>query len=653
MTLLALLVVGVMASAGSAWGLARGGTAARVGAVGGVLALVAIAILALASPTPGTLTPDDSGAVAGTLWNGALVPGAYMRLVVVLWAATSVVVSGMAWLLRGITGLRGLLPASLAALVGAAVTLTAATPVLGVVAGGATGLASIPVVLATPRAAATGIAAREVRNAVGTSLVLVAVASVAPVLSRVVLADPESATLPGGSGAVAAVSFGLLAMAVILAARLGGIPYHVRVSAIADVAPSGALPLIVAWLPLPLAAATVGVSVGLLAPLAPPVGSAQAVIVAATLLATLAACLVAFVQDDLRHAVGYLTIADLGLVIVALAALDSNLWGPARTWLLTVAVTKTALASWATVVEDRFETRSVPDLRGWLRPSPVLGIALALTVLATYGLPGWAVMTARTDLTHGATGSPWGTMLLLASFMTLPAYLRWLWLGIGASSSHVDRSVPELSGSRIALLSARRIAIALPRRNRADTLPVEQETSDGVAAGRTEPSEGAGGKTVAAPGARAVKGKGGRAPKALPAVGEGDGGADSVLADVLPSSGASGRRRAASRRAAASTMATSSAPAATTRVALSSTTVGDQGAPDGAPPRELRSHRSPRPDAAPRVSAALARHRTGVLSGAVLALALLASLVAVGTFGVTAAAGEPTPAVAGVSTAGG
>ena len=631
MTYLALLLVGGAASAGSAWALGRGGAAARLGALGGVLALVAIAALAAATPTPDSLTPDSTGAVPGTLWSGALVPGAYLRLVIALWSTSSVVLAGVAWLLRGSAGLRALLPATLAALVGAAVTLGAASPALAIVAGGATGLASIPVVLATPGAAASGVATREVRNAVGTSLVLLAVAAVAPALARLILNDPTIAS--GGSGVAAAVSFGLLAMAVVVAARLGGIPYHVRISALTDIAPSGSLPLVVAWLPLPLAAAAVGVAVGVLAPLAPPVGPAQALIVAVTLLATLAACLAAFLQDDLRHAVGYLVIADLGLLLLALAALDPALWGAARTWLLTAAVTKTALAAWAAVAEDRFETRSVPELRGWLRPSPVLGLALVLIVLATYGLPGWAVMGARTDLTGHAAAGPWDSLLLLASFLTLPAYLRWLWVGYGPPTSHVERSAPELAALGLARLPARRLSITPPRRGRADdTLPVEQETSDagpgapgkpGPSARQSATGQGAPLDVVASPEARSTG----------PAAGRG--------------------RRAAGGRRAASAMAAPEAPEASGGPAL--TLWGEEPAVEGDAGAAPRSGGAPRPsrdgarqDAMTRTVEAVRRRRAGLLSGAVLALALLSALVASGSFGVASAAGEPTPGVAGI-----
>ncbi len=573
MTLGALLAIGALGSAGTAWSLGRGGTLARLGALGGVVAIVVLAALAAASPTPTALVPDASGAVPGTLWGGALVPGAYVRLVLGLWAAVSLLTAGVAWLLRGTAGLRPLLPATLAAMVGTAVALSASTLTLAVVASGATGLVSVPVALATSRPSAAGVAAREVRIALATAAVVLAVATVAPVAGRLALANPDAVSA-GESALASALGLGVLAIALMVAARVGMIPYHVRVSALADAVPPGAFGLAVAWLALPLVSAAVGVVATSVAPVAPQAGAAQTLVVAAVLLATLAAALVAFLQDDLRHAVGYLTIADLGLVVLAVAALDAPAWGMARTWLLTVAVTKSALAGWAAVTEDRFATRSVPELRGWLRPSPLLGLALALIAVATFGLPGWAVANARGDLAAVAAGSPWSALLLLASLLTLPTYVRWLALGAGAVTTHVDRSAPEFPGRvlaggpgedararRLQMLPAR-LRLAALGRGRASALAVEQEGSEAVASPSTAARE--------TPTARGQAGL-----------------------------------------------------AATGRDGL-----------------------------AARAAGVARRNRTGLLSGAVVALALLAVLVASGAFGLAAAAGEAVPAVVGIGLVG-
>lgn len=632
MSLLALLAIGALGALGSWRLLARGGTAARGGAVVGVGALVVMILLGATLTAADPATADETGIIPGTLWNGALAATAYLRLVVVLWAGCGVVLAGITALVRGVAGLRPILPATLAGLVGTAVALAATTPAIEVVAAGAVGLASVPVVLATGRLASVGVAAREVRIALATTAVVLAVAAVAPVLSRLVLANPDGPAAAPGSGAAVAVAFGTLAMALVIAARMGSIPYHVRVSALTDAAPVGSLPLVTAWLPLPLGVAAVGVASGVLAPLALPIGAAQSAVVAVALLMTLAAALVAYLQDDLRHAVGYLTVADLGFVGIAFAALDPEAWGPARAWLLIAAVTKTALGAWAMVVEARFETRSVPDLRGWIRPAPVLGVGLVVVVLATYGLPGWSVMHARLSLATLAAGAPWDALLIGASLLTLPAYARWLVLGIGRPTSHVDRVRPEYAGLRLGSLPARRVGVpGSLRRGRASsaTLQVEQEESPAQASPAPASETGPGAVAGASP---AVESETAPAGSGATADATPQGGAPETPAATL---GLRSRGMATATRPEIA----SSAPEAT----------GDAGAAEAAASpadrvaaRAGRRGRTARP-LGTAAADAIRRHRAGLLSSAVLVLALLASLVASGALDVAPASGEPAP----------
>ena len=93
--------------------------------------------------------------------------------------------------------------------------------------------------------------------------------------------------------------------------------------------------------------------------------------------------LAAFISDDIRHATGYLVIADGALVLLGFAALDPAAWGPTRVWLVALAASKTAVAAWSAVMEDRFGTRAIPDLRGWLRHSPILGAGLTVAAIAS------------------------------------------------------------------------------------------------------------------------------------------------------------------------------------------------------------------------------------------------------------------------------
>jgi len=454
MQLFLLLAVGAIGAAVSAWGLARDGRAARAGAIGGGIALLVLIALTftLGTPAPRTSGGDGSaGAIAGGLFDGRLVPTAYLRLTLGVWGLDAAVLTCLAWLLGGLPRLRGVLPGTLAAMTGGVVVLASADLAVGAAAATATGLAALMAVPPSRGRSAVAAAARELRLTLAVGAVLLAVVAVAPLIAALTLsaAHTTSGTVDGGAAAAttagASAMLGLAALAVTLGvgARLGAIPFHLRFSRLADAASPIDLPLLLAWLAVPVVVAGLAIVDGQIAPLALPLEGDRVVVIAVALVTMAGAALAAFAQDDLRHAAGYLVIADGGLVLLGFAALDPAAWGPARVWLVAMAASKTALIAWAAVAEDRFGTRSVPDLRGWLRRSPILAAGLMVTIVATYGIPGWVAFEARGTLARLAVDTPWDALLVLAGFLTLPTYLRLVALGAGAPTSKVDAAAPE------------------------------------------------------------------------------------------------------------------------------------------------------------------------------------------------------------------
>ena len=255
----------------------------------------------------------------------------------------------------------------------------------------------------------------------------------------------------------------IVAVGLAVAGRWGMLPFHVRVSRLTDLAPPETLPLLLAWIAVPLTVVAFAAVDRLIAPLALPLDGERARARALAVVTLVGGALAAWLHDDIRRVTGYLVVADSGLLLLAIAAMDPAAWGPGRAWVVALAASKTALAAWATVAEDRFETRSVPELRGWVRRSPLLGVALAITALATFGLPGWVAFEARGSLAALVADEPWSGLLLLAGFLTLPTYLRLLAVGAGRVTSRVDRIAPERMGRR---------------RRQAESLPVELEGPD-------------------------------------------------------------------------------------------------------------------------------------------------------------------------------
>jgi hypothetical protein len=371
-----------------------------------------------------------------------------------------------------------------------------------------------------------------------------------------------------------------------IAARLGAIPFHVRFSRLADAASPVDLPLLLAWLAVPVVVAGLAIVDGLVAPLALPLEGERAVVIAVAFVTLVGAALAAFAHDDLRHAAAYLVVADGGLVLLGFAALDPAAWGPARVWLVAMAASKTALIAWAAVAEDRFGTRSVPDLRGWLRRSPILAAGLVVTMIATFGIPGWVVFEARGALARMAVDAPWDALLVIAGFLTLPTYLRLLALGAGPVTSKVDGAAPE----RIVRRRGEGTSLL------AETLVVEMEGAPAVAVDGAP--QGAAGGAAGGAGVGAGEGAGEGASSGT------DGGG--AAAGAIAGRPVPGRRTLAG--------ATSSGVAAATRL-----------------------------------GAALRRDRTELLAAAVLSLAMLALLTSWGALDIAGAAAEPAPITSGAS----
>jgi NADH:ubiquinone oxidoreductase subunit 2 (subunit N) len=469
MELLLLLAIAAFGSTASGIGLSRGGRAGRTGAVLGSLSLLGVVAVSFALTAPRVGTVDIPPGVG--ILDGRLIPNDYMRLVMALWALDGGLVVVVAWLAGGLAGLRGLMPAVLASIAGGAVALAATNLVLGAAAAGATGFVALLVLLAFRDPGGIPAAARELRVTMLATVLLMTAIVVAPLAAGIAVgaATDDGGISAAGTGiesATALVGMIVLAVALAVGLRIGVLPFHLRIPQLTDVAPPIALPLLLAWIPLPLAVVGLAAVDLLVAPLPLPLGQEQVIIVAVVLVTLGGASLAAFLQDDIRHMTGYIVIADGAIVLLGLAALTPDAWGPARIWLVALAATKTGLATWAAVVESRFGSRHLPDLRGWIRRSPLLGAALLVVTVASFGLPGWAAFEARITLAQLSGGAPLDTILIVLGFLTLPTYLRLLAAGTGRPTSRVDRAAPE----------------RIVRRRRTETLPVETEGTTAVGA---------------------------------------------------------------------------------------------------------------------------------------------------------------------------
>jgi NADH:ubiquinone oxidoreductase subunit 2 (subunit N) len=268
--------------------------------------------------------------------------------------------------------------------------------------------------------------ARELRGA-ATSLVagLVAAGIVPAASSGGVPAEPAAAALV------------LVGVGLVVAHRFGAIPLHARASRLADVAPSGALPILAAWLPAAWGLVILGWAPAALGAYAPGLGLERGLIVALALLTLLLGAVAAFVQDEVEHVVAYTVVADAGIALLALAALDPGARDAARGWLLVFATTRTALIGWTIAFRAAFGTGRLRETSGWLRRAPALGVALVGILVAAVGWPGLEVWDLRLAILQSATAEPALLLAYAGSLGTGLAICRMLAVGGGRPSATV------------------------------------------------------------------------------------------------------------------------------------------------------------------------------------------------------------------------
>ena len=414
---LVVFTVITFAFAGLSLGLrARVLPATIVGLIG-----LAAAVAAAVAIVPGEVVTIDRGALATT---------AYLRLFLVL---GSIVGLGLA-----VTGLAGGTrrdaPATTLAILGSAgLTLGLVDPRAAVLMATAGGLFGVLVTLVPGggRGGAT-VGIRETRAVVvAGALAIAAAAWIGRDLSQL-------------SASPAVFGLAYLAFAVAVALRFGAIPFHLWAARLADVVPETALPILTALAPATLAVVAVAWIDSSVAPLALDLGPERALIIAIAIASILLAAVAGFVQDDIEHIVGYSIVGDAGVIILALAALSPEAWAPARIWILSFVVARSAFAAWAAGIRAGFWTGRVADLRGWALRSPILAVGLVLVVIASVGFPGVAAFDARAALVNGSLGGPSATVVLIGTLAPIAYYIRLFAIGL----ARPDRATGPLSAWR-------------------------------------------------------------------------------------------------------------------------------------------------------------------------------------------------------------
>ena len=395
----------------------------------GTLAGIAAVLAALGAAA--TVRPDTPLGIGG----GALAGSDHLRVLLVLCLGGGLLVLIVARLATWQPSAPGALLGG-AAGIGLALGLAGTPPAL-LAAAAATVVASA-LALGSPAAPSRIRAlARELRGATTSIVVGLVAAGIVP----------AAASTPGpvpGLAEPAAPALVLVGVGLVLAHRFGAVPLHARVSRLADATPSGALPILAAWVPAAWGIVILGWAPIALGPSSGDLGLERALIVALALVTLIFGAVAALIQDEVDHVVAYTIVADAGIALLALASLDPAARDAARSWVLVFATTRTALIGWTIAFRAAFGTGRLRDTAGWMRRAPALGVALAAILAAMVGWPGLLAWEARLAILQSATGGPVLLLAYAGSLGTGVAICRLLVVGLGRPSPIVAGAVGEL-----------------------------------------------------------------------------------------------------------------------------------------------------------------------------------------------------------------
>lgn len=125
--------------------------------------------------------------------------------------------------------------------------------------------------------------------------------------------------------------------------------------------------------------------------------------------------LLAWRQTDLKAMVAFSSISHMGFVMIGIAALNSAGFEGAVLQMISHGLIAAALFLLVGVIYDRAHTRHVTDFGGLAMRVPVYSGLMALSLLASMGMPGLAQFISEFHVLAGAF-ERWGLYVLFASF---------------------------------------------------------------------------------------------------------------------------------------------------------------------------------------------------------------------------------------------
>jgi multicomponent Na+:H+ antiporter subunit D len=277
------------------------------------------------------------------------------------------------------------------------------------------------------RAPLEGSLTFAVTNSVGSILMLFGIGVLYGATGALNLAQIGRALAGAGESRTVVVAFGLIAVGLLV--KAAAVPFHFWVADAYAVAPT----------PVCILLAGVYSELGLYGlarvwwtAFDPALGghaaALRAILVGLGLVTGLAAGALALAQHHLRRMLAFVTIAQIGVMLVGVGLLDAAGLGATAVFLVGDGLVKAALFTCVAVLQHRYDAIDVRALHARARELPGLAAVFGLAALAVAGLPPFGPFRGRALLEDAALGAPgyrWVPALLaLISALSAAPLLR-------------------------------------------------------------------------------------------------------------------------------------------------------------------------------------------------------------------------------------
>jgi hypothetical protein len=399
--------------------------------------VVGVASLAAACGTALLIGPADGVTIGDVRLSGSTYAAAFLAAATAACVPLCLVGLASGWPDRFV-------PAALAAFGGLGLALTAADPEVALAAAAA--------------AAATGAvvavqgrtAGREPDNRLSEARALALLVG-SLLLAAIAVSRPSWAAADSP-----VFVLGFAGLGAALAVRSGAIPFHLPAARLGKRGASMGPALLLVWIPAGIGLLAVSWSAttfGMRSDWLDAAATAVQIVAVATLVL---GAIGALLHDGLTEVAVYSIVADSAFILLALASRSDGAASATRLWLLAFIVSKTAFVAWAAATSHAFGSSNLGELRGWLRRTPILGLALLAIAAATLGWPGSPVYEARSTLISLALPDGLHFIGAVAIALSLAYYGRLLLVGLLSPAD----AVRAASGERLRWSPARPAAAA-------------------------------------------------------------------------------------------------------------------------------------------------------------------------------------------------